>query len=450
MGDACDLAIVGAGAAGLTAAIFAAEAARAADRSTIEIVILEAAAKVGAKILISGGGRCNITNREVRPEDFNGSRNPIRNVLAAFDEHAASSWFESIGVRLKLEASGKLFPVSDRARTVVEALVGRCNQLGVKIRTGRRVDDLERLPIEAVEDTESSRHERRFVVHYGDGELAAHSVILATGGRSLPRTGSDGSGWKIVARLGHTVTDTHPALVPLKLDPKFFHAELSGLSAQVELAVVTDGRIVDRRTGNLLWTHFGISGPVVMDASRHWIAARSEFKGVKVRMLCNLLPGLDRAAAEAWLLKAAAAHPRMTLRNLLAERISDRLAAALAGWCGCDCSIAAGQLPRAQRRRLLDALIACELPISGDRGWDFAEVTAGGVPLAEVDYRTMESRRVPGLYLIGEMLDCDGRIGGYNFQWAWATGFLAGRTAARARIKSRAAPLLRAPAASRN
>ncbi|HUY19122.1 MAG TPA: aminoacetone oxidase family FAD-binding enzyme [Candidatus Binataceae bacterium] len=433
--QACDLAIVGAGAAGLAAAIFTAEAARAAG-SAIEIVILESAAKIGAKILISGGGRCNITNSEVGVEDFNGSRHPIRNILAAFDQRAAASWFESIGVRLKREAGGKLFPVSDRARTVVDALVARCDQLGVRIVIGRRVEKIARLPIEAGAGGASDRRPHRFAIHYRDGELRAHSVVLATGGRSLPRTGSDGSGWKIVAELGHTVTATHPALVPLKLDRNLFHAELSGLSVQVDLTVTADDRLVDRRVGSLLWTHFGISGPVVMDASRHWIAARLRSAGAKVRLRCNFIPDNNRESAEAWLLEAAAAHPRMTLRRLLAERISERLAAALTRWCAIDDALGAGQLPRAHRRRLVEALVAFELPVIGDRGWDFAEVTAGGVPLAELDYRTMESRRVPGLYLIGELLDCDGRIGGYNFQWAWATGFLAGRAAASVKSSS--------------
>jgi predicted Rossmann fold flavoprotein len=449
MGDACDLAIVGAGAAGLAAAIFAAEAARAADGPAIEIVILESASKVGAKILISGGGRCNITNSEVRPEDFNGARNPIRNILAAFDQDAASSWFESIGVRLKREEGGKLFPVSDRARTVVDALVGRCNRLGVRILTGHRVDGIERLPTETLDGGEDNRRGRRFAVHHRDGQLAAHSVVLAAGGRSLPRTGSDGSGWEVVARLGHTVTNTHPALVPLKLDRNLFHAELSGLSLKVELTIIADRRHIDRRVGSLLWTHFGISGPVVLDASRHWIAARSRSAGAKVRMQCNFIPGHDRLAADAWLLRVAAAHPRMTLRHLLAERISERLGAALARFCAIDASLPAGQLPRPQRRRLVEALVAFEVPIIGDRGWDFAEVTAGGVPLAEIDYRTMESRRVPGLFVIGEMLDCDGRIGGFNFQWAWATGFLAGRAAAVAIARSYSPQFTTMPGPSR-
>jgi predicted Rossmann fold flavoprotein len=425
---ACDIAIVGAGAAGLAAAIFAAEAFHrtSADRGATRIVVLESARSVGAKILISGGGRCNVTHYEVHPDDFNGSRNPIRNILAAFDVDATRRWFESMGVKLKREETGKLFPVSDSARTVVDALVGRCGQLGVEIRTGCRVHDVTRkLP---TGDANGGR--TNFAVHHGKEKLAARRVIVATGGRSLPRTGSDGTGWEIVRRLGHTVTDTYPALAPLKLATGMFHASLSGLSATVELSVIADRRIVDRRSGSMLWTHFGISGPVVMDASRHFIAARAKSTNGAVRMHCNFMPGHDYPAVEAWLLRAAAAHPRKTLRNLLSERISERLAAAIARYCGIDPALASGQVTREQRRKLIHALTAFELPITGDRGWDFAEVTAGGVPLDEIDYRTMESRRIPGLYLIGEMLDCDGRIGGFNFQWAWATGHIAGRAAA--------------------
>ena len=387
-------------------------------------MLLESARSVGAKILISGGGRCNVTHYEVHPDDFNGSRNPIRNILAAFDVDATRRWFEAMGVKLKREETGKLFPVSDSARTVVDALVGRCGQLGVETRTGCRVDDVTRkLPT-----GDANGGQVNFAVHHGNGQLAARRVIVATGGRSLPRTGSDGTGWEIVRRLGHTVTDTHAALAPLKLAADMFHASLSGLSATVELSVIADRKIIDRRTGSMLWTHFGISGPVVMDASRHFIAARAKSAGV--RMHCNFMPGDDYAAVETWLLRAAGAHSRKTLRNLLSERISERLAAAIAWYCGIDPALASGQVSREQRRKLIHAFIAFELPVIGDRGWDFAEVTAGGVPLDEIDYRTMESRRVPGLYLIGEMLDCDGRIGGFNFQWAWATGHVAGRAAA--------------------
>jgi predicted Rossmann fold flavoprotein len=281
VGNVCDIAIVGAGAAGLAAGIFAAETALTAGYR-LRIVLLDSAKKVGAKILISGGGRCNVTHAEIHPEDFNGSRNIVRNILAAFNEQATMRWFDALGVPLKCEETGKLFPISDNARTVLDALLQRCAELGVTILTQHRVHSLEPTEVRSGQDT-------AFIVRHEQGMLSARCVIMATGGRSLPRTGSDGAGWDIVRRLGHTVTETYPALVPLVLREGMFHAQLSGLSLPVELSTFADGKLIDRRTGSLLWTHFGISGPVVMDASRHWIIARAS--GQSVAMQCNFLPG---------------------------------------------------------------------------------------------------------------------------------------------------------------
>lgn len=408
----CDIAVVGAGAAGLAAAIFAAEA-----EGRKRVVVLEGARAVGAKILVSGGGRCNVTHAVARAEDFNGTRPVVRNVLAAFDAAAAVRWFAGLGVALKREETGKLFPVSDRADTVVQALLDRCAALGVQILTDHRVADI------------APDGSGGFVIRHNRGELAAARVIVATGGRSLPRSGSDGGGWQIVRRLGHTVTETYPALVPLTLRADMFHAELSGLSQPVELSTFAGGKLIDRRTGSLLWTHFGISGPVVLDASRHWVIAHATGQGAEMR--CRFLPGEDFAQVEHWLIASAAEQPRRSLQRALAARLPDRLAAALLRASAIDPTTVLARLSREQRRRLVHALTALDLPIERARSWNHAEVTAGGVPLAEIDYRTMASRKVPGLYLIGEMLDCDGRIGGFNFQWAWATGFLAGRAAAK-------------------
>lgn len=419
-----DIVIVGAGAAGLAAAIFAGDTCRqgaGAGRQS-RIIVLEGAASIGAKILVSGGGRCNVTHAEVSPLDFNGSRNVIRNVLAAFDVAATCRWFASLDVELKREESGKLFPVTDSARTVLAALLGRCDELGISVRTGHRVHAVRRA------DGASSEGPGDFVIEHAGGVLRVPRVIMATGGRSLPRSGSDGAGWDMVRSLGHHVTDTYPALVPLVLQSEMFHAELSGLSQPVELSTFADGKRIDRRTGSMLWTHFGISGPVVMDASRHWVIARG--RGQRVEMHCNFLPGHDFEQAENWLRGAAAQRPRASLGRCLSERLPERLALALVRWTGCEPTVQMGQLTRLQRRTLLHALTAFPLPVERDRGWNFAEVTAGGVPLEEIDYRTMESRRAPGLYLVGEMLDCDGRIGGFNFQWAWASGCVAGRAAA--------------------
>ena len=381
----------------------------------MRIVVLDGAKTIGAKILISGGGRCNVTHDAVRVEDFNGAPAVVRNVLAAFNADDTVRWFAALGVELKREETGKLFPVTDRARTVLDALLRSCAAHGIDVRTRHRVHDVRRAG-------------DGFVVEHAAGALRAARVIMATGGRSLARTGSDGTGWEIVRRLGHTVTPTYPALVPLVLARTMFHATLSGLSVLVELSTFADGKQIDRRTGSLLWTHFGISGPVVMDASRHWVSARAG--GQRVEMRCSFLPGHRFEDVERRLLAAAATRPRLSVRRLLAAELPERLGAALASFMGIDPAAALGQLARERRRALVHALTAFVLPIERERGWDFAEVTAGGVPLREIDYRTMESRRVPGLYLVGEMLDCDGRIGGFNFQWAWSTGHLAGISAA--------------------
>lgn len=403
--------MIGAGAAGLAAGIFAAEAA-----SGLRIVLLDGAAKIGAKILVSGGGRCNVTHDEIHVSDFNGPKPVVRNILAAFDERATVRWFVSLGVPLKREASGKLFPVSNKARTVLDALLRRCAELDVAVRAGCRVHT-----VTAGADG--------FVVEHTRGTLRTRCTIMATGGRSLPRTGSDGSGWELARRLGHTLTATYPALVPLVLAPAMFHAELSGLSQPVELSTFADGKLIDRRTGSLLWTHFGISGPVVMDASRHWVIADATRSRVEMR--CSFVPGQGFEQVERWLIDAARSRPRLSLRKCLAAEVPERFAAALAHATGIDAAAPMSQLTREHRRALVHALTAFVLPIAGARGWNYAEVTAGGVPLDEIDYRTMASRKLPGLYLIGEMLDCDGRIGGYNFQWAWATGHVAGRAAVR-------------------
>ena len=412
--DHADLAIIGGGAAGLAAAVFAAEAAPGARR----IVVLDGAKSLGAKILVSGGGRCNVTHERVMPGDFNGSQNIVRNILAAFNESATVRWFESLGVTLKREPTGKLFPVSDSARAVLGALLRRCAELNVELRTNSRVTEI-------VPRADSPT----FHVAGENAALTCDRVIVSTGGKSLPRSGSDGAGWEILRGLGHTVTPAYAALVPLVLAPQMFHAELAGIAQDVELSVFVNGKRIDRRAGSLLWTHFGVSGPVVMDASRHWTIAHE--LGEKPTVRCNLLPGKTFEQIERWWLDATNGRPRASALTHLAERLPERVAAAILKHVGTETSTPAGQVSRDQRRALVHGVAGLVLPVVQHRGWNYAEVTAGGVPLSEIDFRTMQSRKIPGLYLAGEILDCDGRIGGFNFQWAWATGYLAGRAAAK-------------------
>ncbi|HBH81995.1 MAG TPA: aminoacetone oxidase family FAD-binding enzyme [Nitrospira sp.] len=413
--------IVGAGAAGLTGAIAAAQTL-AQEKVDGRVLLLDGAKQIGAKILVSGGGRCNVTHDVVTPKDFFGNRNIIRNVLAAFPVEQTVAWFASLGVELKHEPTGKLFPVTDKARTVLQALIDSARRAGVTICPDHRVDAI-------------SRTNTGFLVQHSHGITHASHVMLATGGQSLPRTGSDGFGFQLARRFGHQITSTAPALVPLVLDHSMFQTTLSGLSHEVELTTLVEKREVDRRTGSLLWTHVGISGPVVLDASRFWTLATKQ--GTVVEMYGNFVPGQSADELRAWFVAQAAQHPRRSLVRTLSSLVPDRFAESLCRYQGCESQRAVAQVPRPTRDQLLNALTHFHFPIIGDRGWNVAEVTAGGVPLEEINYRTMESKLIAGLYLLGEMLDCDGRIGGFNFQWAWTTGWLAGKSVIRSLLEEK-------------
>ncbi len=404
-----DVAVVGAGAAGLTAAIFAAQ-------NGARVVALDAAKKLGAKILIAGGGRCNVTHDVVRPDDFNGNRNAIAKVLRSFPVDETIEWFAGMGVPLKREETGKLFPTTDRARTVLDALLDEARRVGVELRTGSRVETV----LGPRSSVLGSLHP------FSIGGLSARRVILATGGRSVPKTGSDGHGFAIARSLGHAVTETFPALVPLVVEKAHWVRELSGTSADVELSVRSStGKVIHRDRGSMLMTHFGVSGPVVLDISRHWIAARRDDE---VSLVVNFLPSETFESVDQLLVDEARKNPRATIDSALRGSLPARIVEAIRG----PRPEARGltKLSRDQRRQLARDFTQLVLPVSHDRGFDYAEVTAGGVPLSEIDLSTMESRICPGLYLCGEILDVDGRIGGYNFQWAWASGRSAGLGAA--------------------
>ncbi len=373
------------------------------------VLVLDGAPKLGAKILVSGGGRCNITNRVVTAGDFcGGSPNVIKRVLAAFPAARTVAFFREIGIALHEEQDGKLFPDTNRARTVLEALLSEAARLGVRILLRHRVTDL-------------LRREHGFDVVAGTATLGARVVMLATGGQSFPKTGSDGSGYRLGERLGHSLVPPTPALVPLLLDGDF-HAWLTGTSHPVELTVQADGWKPIRVRGMLLWTHFGVSGPAVLDVSRHW--HRAKLEGRPVTVSASFLPGERPAGVEGRLLEMAAAHPKVQLHNCLGRLLPARVADALLDALGVSGSTQMAHLPKDVRRRLAQALLSWPLPVGGSRGFAHAEATAGGVPLDEVDPRSLASRQCPGLYLAGEILDVDGRIGGFNFQWAWSSAWV--------------------------
>lgn len=408
-----DALIIGGSAAGLAAAIFLKQSAPA-----LRVRILEAARRPGAKILVSGGSRCNVTNRIVSERDFNGSTpGAIRRVLRALPVEETIALFGSWGVPLHEEAHGKMFPDSHRSRDVLDALLRQLERLGADLVLDARVEAVRALPgrFEAV-----TRH----------GVTAARAVVMATGGLALPKSGSDGAGIEMARALGHSIVPTTPALVPLVLDPAGSpHAELQGVSHEAELSLLEGDRVCRRTRGALLWTHFGISGPAALDMSRHWLRARVE--GRHPRLVVSFQPGEAFEAVERRWMEMTAARPRARVPAALAERVPASVGETLARRLGIAADTPLAAFPREQRRRLIHALTAWELPVTGSQGYARAEATAGGVPLAEVDTRTMESRRCPGLYLAGEILDVDGRLGGFNFQWAWASGRVAGRGLAR-------------------
>lgn len=399
--------MVGAGAAGLATAIFTARL-----RPGASISALDGARTLGAKILVSGGGRCNVTNSVVGEADFWGGRPAVvRRVLRAFSERDAAAFFREIGVALHEEEGGKLFPDSGRARTVLDALLAEARRLEIQLLAGQRVLDVGRAP-------------DGFLVRTSQECFRARRVVLATGGLSLPKTGSDGAGYRFARDLGHSLVPPTPALAPLLLDGSF-HAPLAGVSCEAEITVRGDGTRPLRLRGPLLWTHFGISGPVALDASRHWHRARS--LGRTVVLSASFLPDADFVMAERRLLDLALERPRAALQNALATLLPASLAAALVKELGADGALPLARLSRERRRQLVRALLEWPLPVRDSRGYGFAEVTAGGVPLTEIDPATMESRKCPGLHLVGEILDVDGRLGGFNFQWAWSTGWIAAR-----------------------
>ena len=400
-----DVAIVGGGAAGLATAIFAAR-----RHPKLQIVLLDGAKKLGAKILISGGGSCNVTNDVVAAADFwGGSRHVIRRVLAAFTAKPTVDFFGEIGVTMHVEPGGKMFPNTNRARTVLDALLGESARCGVKSRTGHRVNGI-------------SQHDDCFKLVTSEGTICARRVVLATGGRSVPKTGSDGTGYEFARSLGHSLIRQTPALVPLILEGEF-HNPLSGVAQDVEITVRVDRARPTRLRGAMLWTHFGVSGPVVLNASRHWHTAR--LAGRSASLSVNFLPDESLETAERRLIDLARTQPRVAVHNALGTLVPARVADAVVAELGIGAKLPIGQLARETRRKLVQALIDWPLPVRDSRGFQYAEVTAGGVQLDEIDPRTMESRKCPGLYLVGEILDVDGRIGGFNFQWAWSSAWVA-------------------------
>jgi predicted Rossmann fold flavoprotein len=419
-----DVVVVGAGAAGLLAA------ARSAERGW-RTLLLEKNRKPGVKILMSGGTRCNITHNCDAAGIIAafGSAGPfLYSPLAALSPHDLVHLLEAEGLATKIEAGEKIFPQSDRAADVLNALLRRLGRSGADL----ALDE----PVKAIE-----RADEQFVLNTPGRAIACEKLILTTGGKSYPGCGTTGDGYRWLAALGHTILRPRPALVPLTSDEAWVR-DLKGITVPDVMLRVIDpngdeppkgkrrrsglppGVLIERR-GSMLFTHFGLSGPAVLDVSRAITAAAEPRKLV---LTVDFLPDAVATVFEQQFGEIAALEGKRLVAGIVADRLPRRLIDSLLIRAEIALDRRAAELSAIERRRLIEQLKRCEIQITGSRGFEKAEVTAGGVALDEVDSRDMQSKLVPNLFLAGEILDLDGFIGGYNFQAAFSTGWLAGES----------------------
>jgi predicted Rossmann fold flavoprotein len=407
-----DIAVVGAGAAGLMAAIRAAEMGR-------RVLLLEKNRKVGVKILMSGGTRCNIThdcdNRGIVTA-YGTQGKFLHSPLASFGVRDAIEFFHAEGVPTKVEETGKVFPVSDKAIDVQQALLRRLHRAGAILANEEPLLDL---------------------VREGDGfrltsarrTLTAGRVIVTTGGLSFPGCGTTGDGYRWAKAFGHSIVPTRPALVPITVQVPWV-TELRGITLpDAGVRIVEGDKALGTKRGSLLFAHFGLSGPVVLDLSRI-VSGHAEPASLALEL--DFAATLREQEVDEHLKRESLASGKKQLASLLPVEVPARVCEAILAQAGLPLDRKAAGLSKPERQRLVTAIKRCRMPVAGTLGYAKAEVTAGGVSLDEVDSRNLRSKLLPNLYLAGEILDLDGPIGGYNFQAAWSTGWLAGQSAATA------------------
>lgn len=402
--------VIGAGAAGLFSGGIAAEAGA-------EVVILEKNASPGRKLNITGKGRCNVTNNCDFDELMaNVPQNPrfMYSAMSSFSPQDMMQFLERMGVALKTERGARVFPVSDNAKDVTDALVSFCRKNGAKIKKGEAVGIIEK-------DGEICGVKTR------DGEIPCDSVIVATGGASYPLTGSTGDGYKFAESVGHTVREPKASLVALEGEAKLCRSAQGLTLKNVSLSAYSQkGKCIFSELGEMLFTHFGISGPLVLSASAHMRNFEKESYCVTI----DLKPGLSPEKLEARILRDIEEKKNKDMINLLRGLLPSGIIPMVLEKAGIDKDVKGNSLTREMRRSLRDTLKALKIEISGKRPIEEAIITSGGVDVKEINPKTMESKIVKGLYFAGEVLDVDAYTGGFNLQIAWSSAFAAGKSAA--------------------
>jgi len=404
--------VIGAGPAGLMAAIFSAEAGSSTT-------VIEANTSAGRKLLLTGAGRCNITHQAEPAElvrKFGAKGRFLSFCLYQYPPQYVQDFFAGLGLRLKIEKDGCVFPVSDRAGDVRDVLVERAKRLGVRFLYGRRVSGI-------------VKEEGAFIVRTAKEPVYAEKLIVATGGLSWPKTGSTGDGYRFARETGHTIVEPKASLVPL-VTREDWPKQLAGTAVEDVRVLARINKKKITTAGAIIFTEDGIGGPAVLNMSRYltdYLPAGRTPIGISL----DLAPQVIEVELETQITKLMAANPKKKVVNVLAEFVPKRLSAELCRQAGCGDELAAGQLKKDVRKKLVRFLKALPISVVSTRPIDEATVTHGGVSVTEIEPKTMESKICPGLFFAGEVIDADGPCGGYNLQMCWSTGALAGRSAAK-------------------
>lgn len=406
-----DVIVIGGGAAGMMAA------ATAAGRGA-SVLLLEKNQRLGKKLSITGGGRCNVTNNKPDPREMLAKYKGRGKFLhSTFAQHAVSesiTWFNERGVELKEENAGRLFPTTDSAETICETLITELETTGVTVLGGAAVQKIE-------------KSGGQFVVTAGQQQFRARSCVLATGGTSRPETGSTGDGFTFAKALGHTINKHNVALVPIVTKERWVK-QVSGVSIpDVKLRVLVDGTQVTKASGPILFTHTGLSGPTILNLSKE---ISDLLETGRVSLSLQTVPGPDEGAIRQTLTELFHKQSNKKVRNALTALLPGSLVRLILERAKLDPDTPCHSVRVKDKKVLAKLLFALPLTVSGLLGEDKAIISAGGVDLKEVDFKTMESKVVPNLFLVGDMLDIDRPSGGYSLQLCWSTGYVAGLHAA--------------------
>ena len=396
--------VIGGGAAGMMAAIIAAN-------NGGEVIVLERNDRVGKKLLATGNGRCNYTNINLTIENYHGINGEfVKEALSKFDVENTIDFFEGLGITPAVEDNGKVYPLSFQSSSMLDILRYEIQEKNIELITEAYVVDI--------------RKKKKFTVKLKDGRIfEADKVILATGGMAMPVSGSDGNGYAIAKSFGHTMIEIHPGIVQLKLEGSFFK-QIDGVKFVGIAGLYSKGQLVLEDSGDILFTNYGISGPPILQLSRTALDYVNKSKDIELRI--SIIHSRTKKELVNYLNERFNNSPKKSIQESLIGLINKRLILPILKEINIEKDMIVSDLSDKDITKLAGLLTSWSFKITGSQSWGQAQVTAGGISTREINNETMESKLVKGLYLVGELLDIDGDCGGYNLQWAWSSGYVAG------------------------